>query len=89
MPKSLKKKTTAKPVAAKKLKKAPVSRVAKVEEPEGSFMWRLLKKKEAERMRLSDEKHKSLIGGHKDGQLPKPNHQQGFSRFAGPRRKAA
>jgi hypothetical protein len=99
MAKTVKKKAPAKKAMAKPApKKAaapkaePVKKVAKPapqqEEP-GSFMWRLLKKKEAERKRLQEERKNSKFNMNSANSPQLPTGNQGFGRFHGPRRKAA
>lgn len=87
MPKAVKKKVskTKRPVSKKKpVKKAAV----KVANEKPSFMWRLLKQKEAERQKQALE-HNQHGGFGPKVQGPVSAKQQGFSRFAGPRRRAA
>lgn len=89
MPKQLKKKVSAKKPKKVAKKKTPSAKKPKKVESKVSFMWEFLKKKEAERKRLAEQNQSSLHFKKSDGQLPVPAHQQGFSRFAGPRRRAA
>jgi hypothetical protein len=101
MAKTMKKKA---PIAKAQAKRAPTKKAAaksakpmKAQKPkkmakehgEGSFMWKLLKKKEAERLaRQEGDKGSSKFNMHKmETQLP--TGVQGYSRFAGPRRRAA
>ena len=88
MAKALKKKTASKKAPVKKAKKK-VSTPRVEKETQGGFMWKLLKKKEAERA-LRNEQNKNLQNqgpGNHHGQVP--TRHEGFSRFAGPRRRAA
>ena len=89
--KSVKKKApAAKALPAKKAKtKAlPLKTAKPSSEPQkDSFMWKLLKKKEEER-KQNQELKKSKFDLHaSNDQLP--TGIQGYTRFAGPRRKAA
>ncbi|MGZ3722974.1 MAG: hypothetical protein ACXVA9_08600 [Bdellovibrionales bacterium] len=91
--KAVKKKAPAKkaPAAKKAAKKIaqPVKKAKPAKEPQQeSFMWKLLKKKEAERKQMQEQNKKSKFNMHApENQLP--TGIQGYSRFAGPRRKAA
>jgi len=94
MSKAVKKKAPAKKAAPKKAapkkmaQPAKVAKPAQKEAPQESFMWKLLKKKEAERKRLQEEKKSSKFNMHGQDELL-PTGVQGYSRFNGPRRKAA
>jgi len=80
----------AKKVAKKAVKKTmqPVKTAKPTHEPQQeSFMWKLLKKKEAERKQMQEQNKKSKFNMHAENRLP--TGIQGYSRFAGPRRKAA
>ncbi len=88
MPKApVKKKTAKKP--AKAMSKKPASkRKAKPKPPEPSFMWKLLKRKEAERM----EKQKNgpnPFGGNPDNRFRADSRPLSYAKFQGPRRRAA
>ena len=88
----VKKKTTRKPAA----KKAPIAKkvasaklkakpaVAKIKDKHDNFMWRLLKKKEAERQKLMAEKPHGHSADYGSGTIGAAH---GFSRFSGPRRR--
>ena len=88
-PKSAKKKTTPKKAATAAQK--PAKKVAaqkptlmQKDEQRAGFMWRLLKQKEAERL---DSQKKNSGFSFKSESAHDP-HAKGFSRFAGPRRRA-
>jgi hypothetical protein len=99
MAKTMKKKTVTKPSSKKapaKKPSTPKARVTKsaaapakakkaaLPDKQDNFMWRLLKKKEAERQKMKDapQGHLPTQGPGAIGSL-----SNGFSRFAGPRRR--
>jgi hypothetical protein len=90
------KKTAAKSHAKKTLKPTKKTAAAKTAMPmkampqheQGSFMWRLLKKKQAEREALAKQNTKSKFNMHPTNEAA-PSKVENFAKFHGPRRKAA
>ena len=95
-PKAPAKKSAAKSQAKKAMKPAKKAQPVKAAMPmkampkheEGSFMWRLLKKKQAEREALAKQNSKSKFNMHPTNEAA-PSKVQSFAKFHGPRRKAA
>ena len=92
--KTVKKKASTKkaPAAKKAATKVaqPVKKAKPAKEPQQeSFMWKLLKKKEAERKQMQEQKKSSKFNMSASDSNRLPTGIQGYTRFAGPRRKAA
>lgn len=86
MPKLVKRRTPAKKTATlvkSKSKSRPV-KVAKVKPR--SFMWELLKRKEAERLKITEERKNGKESVGRLFHMDQNNYR--YSRFVGPRRRA-
>lgn len=89
MPKA-KKSSPAKKAAPKKAKRASPPKPATKALPKASaFMWQLLKRKEAERANKQEDRKNGQGSLNQAEPVPIDSRNQRFSKFAGPRRRAA
>lgn len=73
---------------SKKSKKMAVGKKSATKQPKANFMEQLLKQREELRKKIEDEHNHNVIQLHANGRSGF-NKSHGFTRFAGPRRKAA